>query len=169
MKLGSSLPKSPNARAKRSGVIPANIDRVKRLNCYKIVTTPLLDKRAVYMGEITTYSVFIPQWRPASLNQLMNGKLRDRMRLKKSDRQIISFYCCRLPKATGKRRVTLHVVLGKRMNEYDYDNAWKSLLDGLVKCGALVDDRAEYVEQGALTYSRDWDKWGTHIVLEDIA
>lgn len=154
---------------RRSGLIAANRERVKRLKCYEIVTKLHIVAKGGIMGESTTYSVFIPQWRPASLNQLMTGKLRNRMRLKKSDRYIITFYCCRLPKAQGKRRVTLHIVLGTRMNAYDYDNAWKSLLDGLVKCGMLIDDKPGLVEQGALTYSRNPAEWGTRITLEDIA
>lgn len=114
------------------------------------------------------HEIFIPNWRPASLNMLMTGKLKNRINLKKSDRQKIAQYCSDLPKQTHKRRISQHIVLGKGMREYDYDNAWKSLLDGLVKCGALVDDRALYVESGALTYERG-SQWGTTIIIEDIA
>lgn len=113
------------------------------------------------------HEIKIPNWRPASLNQLMGGKLRDRMRLKKSDRGIIAHYCGDIPVQTHKRRISQHIVLGKGMREYDYDNAWKSLLDGLVKAAVLIDDRRIYVEQGEVTYERNM-QWGTTIIIEDI-
>jgi hypothetical protein len=122
------------------------------------------------MGEITTYSVFIPNWRPASLNELMGGSVRNKIRRKKADRKIITFYCCRLPKATAKRHVSLHIVLTGRQQEADPDAYYKSLLDGLVKCGMLVDDKGEYCSYGMPTYSRGTkEQAGTHITLEDIA
>lgn len=110
--------------------------------------------------------VFIRNWYPATLNE-MKGHWRKGAALKKRDRDIIWGYCQKLPKATGKRRVDLHLVLGKRRRERDYDNCWKSLLDALTHSDMLLDDRRAYVVQGEVTYSRDWDNWGTRITLTE--
>lgn len=77
-----------------------------------------------------------------------------------------------MPKATGKRRVSMEITMGKGMREYDFDNSWKSLLDGLVKAGMLVDDRNAYCQLGTITHIRDsskWNEWGTTVILEDVA
>jgi hypothetical protein len=70
--------------------------------------------------------------------------------------------------ATGKRRVSLHVTLGKGMREFDYDAPWKSLNDAMKHAKLIVDDSCKYVEQGPVTFSRDWKNWGTVIRLEDL-
>ena len=46
----------------------------------------------------------------------------------------------KIPRATGKRRVSLHVTLGKGMREFDYDAPWKSLNDAMKHAGLIVDD-----------------------------
>jgi Holliday junction resolvase RusA-like endonuclease len=74
----------------------------------------------------------------------------------------------KIPKATGKRRVSLHVTLGKGMREFD-DDAWqKSTLDAMKHAGLIVDDSSRYVETGPVTFSRDRQGWGTRITLEDL-
>jgi len=74
----------------------------------------------------------------------------------------------KIPKAAGKRRVSLHVTLGKRMQEFDMDAWQKSGLDAMKHAGLIVDDSRKYVEIGSLTFSRDWKHWGTAIRLEDV-
>ena len=118
---------------------------------------------------MTVYTLEIPRWRPALLNELMRS-VRDKIRLKKLDREMVCAYAwqAKIPKATGKRRVSLHVTLGKRMQEFDYDAPWKSLNDAMKHAGLIVDDSVQYVEQGPVTFSRDWLDWGTRITVEDL-
>jgi hypothetical protein len=54
------------------------------------------------------------------------------------------------------------------MREFDYDAPWKSLLDAMKHAKLIVDDSCKYVEQGPLTFSRDWKNWGTAISFEDL-
>ena len=74
----------------------------------------------------------------------------------------------KIPKATGKRRVSLHVTLGKGMREFDYDAPWKSLHDALQHAKLMGDDACPYLELGPLTFSQDWQGWGARMTLEDV-
>lgn len=116
-----------------------------------------------------THRIPIKRWRPASLNQLMSGHWRAKHRLKLADRELVGMYAVQagVPKAEGKRRVSLEIVLQGRQQEADPDAYWKSLLDALVYAGLLVDDSREWCELGAVTYSRG-DEGSTTIVLEDV-
>jgi hypothetical protein len=117
---------------------------------------------------MTCFTLEIPRWRPALLNELMHS-VRDKIRLKKRDRDMVCAYAwqAKFPPAGGKRRVSLHVTLGKGMREFDYDAPWKSLNDALKHAKLIVDDSCKYVEQGPVTFSRDREKWGTRITLLD--
>jgi hypothetical protein len=83
---------------------------------------------------MTSYTLEIPRWRPALLNELMHS-VKGKIRLKKQDREMVCAYAwqAKIPPATGKRRVSLHVTLGKGMREFDYDAPWKSLLEPIRK------------------------------------
>lgn len=117
---------------------------------------------------MTEYSIFIPKWRHASLNQLMSCHWREKARLKKRDKNIVHYYTRKIPKATGKRRIDIHTVLRKHAHERDVDGEYKSILDALVHAGMLIDDNRAGVEIGEATYSRDHDNWGVEIKLTDI-
>ena len=118
---------------------------------------------------MTCYTLEIPRWRPALLNELMRS-VKGKIRLKKEDREMVWAYASqsKIPPATGKRRVSLHVTLGKGMREFDADAPWKSLLDAMKHAKLIIDDSCEDVEQGPVTFSRDWKNWGTVIRLEDL-
>lgn len=115
------------------------------------------------------HRLIIPNWRPALLNN-MKGHWSNAARLKKLDRKAVWAHSLeqKIPRATGKRRVSLHIVLPKNGKKSDYDAPWKSLLDALVHAGMLIDDAPDYVEQGEITYSRDWYNPCTVIILEDL-
>lgn len=111
----------------------------------------------------------IPNWRPANLNSLFRCHWSVRNRKKKADAQMIQAYAMAIPKATGKRRVGLHIVLHGSQQAADPDAYWKSLLDGLVKCSLLVDDSSQYCELSPPTYERGKKSYsGTTIILEDL-
>jgi hypothetical protein len=118
---------------------------------------------------MTCYILEIPRWRPALQNELMKS-VKAKIRLKKLDRQFICTCALqqKIPKATGKRRVSLHVTLGKGMREFDVDAPWKSLNDAMKHAGLIVDDSCAYLEQGPVTFSRDPRAWGSVIRLEDL-
>jgi hypothetical protein len=90
--------------------------------------------------------------------------------LKKHDREMVCAYAwqAKIPPATGKRRVSLHVTHGKGMREFDDDAPWKSLLDAMPHAKLIVDDSCKYVEHGPVTFSPDPKAWGTAIRLEDL-
>jgi Holliday junction resolvase RusA-like endonuclease len=90
--------------------------------------------------------------------------------VKKQDREIVCAYAwqAKILRATGKRRVSLHVTLGKGQREFDVDAPWKSLLDAMKHAKLIVDDSCKCIKQGPVTFSRDWQGWGTAIELEDL-
>lgn len=115
------------------------------------------------------YKLVIPDWRPTSLNKLLYTRVRTRIKLKKTDHDFIGCYAFKqgIPKAQGKRRVSLEFILSGRQKVGDDDNYWKSTLDGLVHAGLLVDDYRDWCERGTVTWARG-ERTSTTIVLEDV-
>jgi Holliday junction resolvase RusA-like endonuclease len=54
------------------------------------------------------------------------------------------------------------------MKEFDVDAWQKSGLDAMKHAGLIVDDSAQYLELGPVTFSRNWLRWGTRITIEDL-
>jgi hypothetical protein len=110
----------------------------------------------------------IPGWHPNTVNQLLRS-VRERIRLKKADRQLIATYArlAGIPPAAGKRRVSLCITLGPGQRAADPDAYWKSLLDALVQCGQLVDDNRQGCELGEVAFERGGER-KTTIMLEDL-
>jgi len=120
---------------------------------------------------MTTHSIFIPNWRPKRLNELLSVHHMRQGRLKKADARMLQAYFAKFqtPKATGKRLVELHIILTGQQKQADPDAYWKSLLDGLVKCGQLVDDKPAFCSYAMPTYERGTkEQAGTRITLTDI-
>lgn len=116
-----------------------------------------------------TYVVTIPGWRPTPDNKIAGGThWATRKRLKDADAEMVAAYCtlADVPRATGKRRVQLQVVLVGRQKETDPLAYAKSLLDALVKCGRLVDDTSEYVEWVPPAYKRGAEASCTILLTE---
>jgi Holliday junction resolvase RusA-like endonuclease len=118
---------------------------------------------------MTCYTLDIPRWHPATINQLMHS-VRGKIRLKKADREMIAGYGMaeRIPRAQRKRRLSLHIILGKGQRGADADAYHKSLLDACKHAGLILDDSSRYVELTPVTFSRDWQNWGTRITLLDL-
>lgn len=114
------------------------------------------------------HSVFIPTWHPTRLNELLRFHWAIAAQRKKRDAATIAHFFRNTPKALGKRRVTLEIVLQKRQRAGDVDAYFKSLLDALVGCGQLIDDNHKHCELAPITASRNWDDWGSRITLEDL-
>ena len=117
---------------------------------------------------MTQYTIHIPRWRPTPLNKLLSGHWSKAARLKKADKHMIWSHSLLVPKATGKRRVDLHVILGPGMRRTDVDSMWKSGLDGLVAAGMLIDDTTEWTELGSVTFGRNKAEGSTVITLTEI-
>jgi Holliday junction resolvase RusA-like endonuclease len=81
---------------------------------------------------------------------------------------MVATYAHNIPKAQGKRRVSLHIILDKGQRAPDPDAFFKSLCDALVHAEMLVDDNRQHVELAPVTFSRDWQHWGTRITLLDL-
>jgi Holliday junction resolvase RusA-like endonuclease len=111
----------------------------------------------------------IDGWIPTSANRWAGHHWTVKHRYKKADREIIAVYAARdgIPRATGRRRVDLVVVLAKGQRTPDADNLWKSTLDGLVACGLLTDDNSRGVELGTVRFLRG-EKRATRIDLHDL-
>lgn len=116
---------------------------------------------------MTTHTITIPNWRPNLLNELLAVHWSKAAKRKKASGNIVRCYTAHLPKATVKRRVKLHVVLGKGQRQFDVDAPWKDLLDALVKAGMLVDDSPKWAEIVPVEFSRG--DMAAVITLEDLA
>ncbi len=91
--------------------------------------------------------------------------------MKKADalRLMVEYHNSHAPKAQGKRRVSLRLLMAKGKRCPDRDAYWKSLLDGLVHAGMLVDDNPKHCELGGVEFERSNNaSFGTMITLEDV-
>ncbi len=118
---------------------------------------------------MTTHRLFLPNFRFQSLNAQIGRHWAVKAKLKRAEREMVAGYALlgRIPTATGKRRVSLEVVLTGRQKCLDTDNAFKSCLDALTACGLLMDDSPRYCELGTVTYRRDGEP-GTTIILSEV-
>lgn len=116
-----------------------------------------------------SWSVLIPDWHPAKLNELLGVHWAVAARRKKADRRMLMVYCHNhgVEKATTKRRVDLTITLAPRQRAADPDAYWKTTCDALVACGALVNDSHKWVELAPVRYERGGSK-STLIVLTDL-
>ena len=119
---------------------------------------------------MSEYTLFIDDWHPARLNQLMRGHWSNGHRAKKADLAIICGYAvqAKIPVATGKRSVELTITLGPRQRAADPDAYFKSACDALVRCRLLTDDNRQGVELLPVKFERG-EKKATRIVLREIA
>ena len=115
------------------------------------------------------WTVEIPDWTPPPLNKLMRMHWGVAARHKRAVYGLIDvmLWKHRVPRAEGRRRVSVAVTVAGRSGIPDADGILKLLLDGLVRCGALVDDSAKWCELGAVTVDRGPAR-STRITLEDI-
>jgi Holliday junction resolvase RusA-like endonuclease len=120
------------------------------------------------IGLVGPWRVEISGWHPPSLNALLTMHWAKRAKLKKKAHRLIRDACLSVPvvHATGRRRVTQILTLAGNDRIRDDDNAWKAVLDSLVKCGALVDDRPEFVETMPVQYERGTER-KTTLIIED--
>jgi len=112
--------------------------------------------------------VEMPGYNPPSVNRLIGqhwGKLVRHKRLA-YDALAIAVYRAGVPRARGKRRLSVTVTQAGRGRLMDASNVLKVLEDGLVRCGALRDDGPAFLELGKIEVRRG-EQRGTCIELED--
>lgn len=117
---------------------------------------------------MATYTLVIPNWKPISVNALTRT-VKDRIRLKRFDREMIVAYAWRqrLAPAEGRRRVSARFVVYSGPLP-DSHNLMKSLLDALVHAGLLLDDSDQWLELGPWMCEHG-DEPRTEITLEDLS
>lgn len=118
----------------------------------------------------SVFYVRIDHWHPTPLNELLNCHWAERGRKKKADAQIVgvSVRGADVPRASLPRLVALEITLGKGQRAADPDAYWKSLLDGLVACGALKDDSRQWCHLGEVSFVRG-ERPRTVIRLENVS
>lgn len=89
------------------------------------------------------------------LNKLLEG-MRQKIVYKKKDRELVAEWAANagIPGATGKRRVSMTVILAPRQRAGDPDAYQKSLGDALVQCGLLRQDSRQWVEWSPPKFAR---------------
>ena len=93
------------------------------------------------------HTITITNYRPPRTNELYRGRFCKRMAQERECAQFIAHYGRDLPKATGKRRVSLSVTLARRQRLPDADEqSLKAVLDGLVRAELLRGDSRQWCE-----------------------
>lgn len=115
-----------------------------------------------------TYILSIANWVPATDNALARHWT-VRRRLKRADADVLKAEMVQqdIPRAIGPRRVTLNVTVSGRRGTPDPSNLWKSLLDGMTKCGLILGDTGALCVLGTPTVCRG-SETVTVITLEDL-
>lgn len=118
---------------------------------------------------MATHVLRIPGWRPTLTNILLRMHWKARNRALKDDAAIIwaEAYSQGIPKATGKRRMVQVIQSVGNRRPPDDDATLKSLQDGLVKAGLLIDDSSKWLEVGP-TRHEVATKPGIYVELTDL-
>ena len=94
----------------------------------------------------TIWTLDIPGWHPAPLNQLLGHRMKAH-RLKTHDQQIIgkAALAYAVPPADCRRHVSLTLIYPPGQRAVDPDASWKSLFDALVSAGVIKNDTHHWV------------------------
>lgn len=121
------------------------------------------------------HEITIPNWRPATVNQIYGNGPRwwQGAKLKKRDRQVVAAFLppeARVdPSRPVKRRVRLVLTFAKGERRPDKDNVWKSVLDALRHAGGIWNDSPDWCGYSEPEMVRTSDGTsGTIVILEDI-
>jgi hypothetical protein len=120
-------------------------------------------------GPAGRWVLTIPNFHPTPLNDLIGTHRMKAHPLKAADARRLGDEAelARVPRAAGRRRVWLRIILAKGQKGCDGDAYWKSCLDALVLCGRLRNDSRQWCEIGGpVEFERG--KRATQIVLEDL-
>ncbi len=121
------------------------------------------------------HAMYIPNWMPATVNQIYDRHFWVGAELKKRDKRLVGAFAGMQGTQTIdrdrpiKRRVSLVIRLAKGKRAADPDAYWKSTLDALVHADLLRNDSHVWCEHGGVIFERSKTaEFGTTIILEDI-
>src|SRR5580765_4565260 len=101
------------------------------------------------------YTFTIPGYSPPRPNELFRQRLRGRMVMERTAKELVWAYGRWIPEATGKRRVSMMITLGPRQRVPDADaDPWKVILDALANWKMILGDRRDQVELVPVVYDR---------------
>jgi Holliday junction resolvase RusA-like endonuclease len=109
------------------------------------------------VGPPSRWTVVVPGWHPARVNQLITARhwsIAHRLKSRDKLKVYAAMLSQKVTAAAGKRQVGLTIILGPRQRGGDVDSYWKSCLDACVSCGALTDDTHRGVELTPVRYER---------------
>lgn len=129
-------------QAKAWGIV---IPDEKAIPKAKLPKKPKREPQAL-VGPPQTWHVTLPEFKVPSLNVLLSLPWYRRKKLKQGVYGFVAHYGKHVLPAVGKRRVFITIIRTGRAKEMDADNCKKILLDALVKCGILGDDKPAWVE-----------------------
>lgn len=117
-----------------------------------------------------THTITIPNYRPPRSNDLFRARMRKRMGLERECKQFVAYYSRDVPKAAGRRRVSMHVWLAVRQQLPDCEeDCLKAVLDGLTACGLIIDDSRRWCECPRTVFTKTLLRQPrTVITLEDL-
>lgn len=107
-------------------------------------------------------------WRPAAVNEFKTVK--SKIHLKQRDRAIIceAARLSGLPRATGKRQLSIFMRVPKGQHRWDEDAFWKSTQDACVHAGLLVNDSPVWYQCRTMRYDPERGPLRTTLILEDL-
>lgn len=116
-----------------------------------------------------THTLTIPNYLPQPHNVLVRMHWAKRKKEMDECKALVAAYALAqaIPKATGKRRVTVKLVLGRRNKVRDGDSSFKLILDSCTADGLLIDDGPRWCELMPLVQERGRER-ATIIILEDL-
>jgi len=100
------------------------------------------------LGGPGPWRIVIEGWHPeGTVNNLIGKSIGHITGLKRKDEATLFAHLLGVvPAATGRRRLRVTLVYPKGRKSHDADNPEKSIRDGLVRIGALVDDSREWLD-----------------------
>lgn len=113
-----------------------------------------------------TYTIEIDNWKPASLNRARNPWVMHRAKREAATMIGTYAYKAGVPKATGKRFLTLEIIQHKGRG-LDPDNLCKVTFDALKNTGYIKDDSQKWLEYSPPKITRG-KQTKTIITLRDI-
>lgn len=114
------------------------------------------------------WRLFIPKWFPSSANVREYKHWSKGKKAKDGDKKMVAVYFAMsgIPKAIGRRVVSITLVYPTRRSWRDSDNILKSALDALVACQAIRDDSDKWFELGSVKHRLgSKDDWGTEFSI----
>ncbi len=119
-----------------------------------------------------TFLLVVLRWHPPRCNVWRGRHWAVAHKLRKQAVQLLGVYAVqqRVPKARGRRRVSVEIVLAPRQRQPDADAYDKLLLDSLVGAGLLLDDGARgLVGRVEVSFRRGAaGDWGCVLFLTDV-